>query len=352
MLAALVLLPAPVAAAPPPLVIQNVHFEIPGHALIPGVAAFRASCNVNTSGEPLSLHDNETVRTTISAAPGSCSMILILFGFDVGIPTINTTPIGRSSYYIPGLSLGTLGIADVSLDLQSALNSTSHLANAGVASLERERVDWSSWGAQRLMVQGAHGNGSIVASTLETTFTYALSLGLTIWLAGFQTYQTSLADFGQYAGTPALVTPVSVDLLPHRLTLGPARDVTYQAATLNWTGTVDSDVDHLELWVSGGGTNVSYRIEDRVVSSMTVPLKASTDYRAWIVAEDASGQVVASPVVGFRTLAVPPPTDTTPSPPPVYTEAQANIVVVGTFAFIAVLAALVAYGFGRTRGRV
>jgi hypothetical protein len=144
-----------------------------------------------------------------------------------------------------------------------------------------------------------------------------------------------------------------MDLLPHPLTLGPARGVTYQGATLNWTGTIDSDMDHLELWVEGGGTNVSYRITDRVASAMTVPLKADTAYRSWIVAVDGSGQSVASPVVNFRTLSVPPaPPSTTPAPPPTYTEAQANLIVVGTFGFIAVLAGLVAYGFGRTRGRV
>ncbi len=346
-------MPAPAAASLPPLITQNVHFEIPGHDLIPGVAAFRASCNVNASAEPLALLDNETVRTTLSATPGACSMILILFGFDVGIPTINTTPIGRSSYYIPGLSLGTLGIVDVSLDLQSSLNSTSHVADSAVASVDHEALDWSSWGAQRLVVQGAHGNGSAVSSTLATTFSYALSLGLTIWVAGIQTYQTSLADFGKYAGTPALVAPLSVDLLPHRLTLGPAHDITHAAATLNWTGTIDSDMDHLELWVAGGGTNLSYRIEDRVQSAMTVPLKADTNYRAWIVSVDGSSQETVSAGVSFHTLSTPaPPETTTPTPPPTYTETQANLIVVGTFAFIAVLAALVAYGFGRTRGRV
>ncbi len=346
------ILPAPASAALPPLVSQSVHFEIPGQNLIPNVAAFRASCDITTTGEPLALLDNETVRTAISAAPGACSMILILFGFDVAIPTINTTPIGRNSYYIPGLSFATIGIVDVSLDLQSGLNSTSRPADPAVASVEQENVAWSSWGAQRLVVQGAHGHGSVVASTMETTFTYALSLGLTIWIAGIQAYQTSLADFGKYLGTPSLVTPLSVDLLPHLLVLGPARDVTYQGATLNWTGTVDSDMDHLELWVAGGGTNVSYWIADRVASAMTVPLKADTDYRAWIVAADESGQTVTSPVVSFRTLAVPQPPGTTTPTPPTYTEAQANLVVILTFAFIAVLAALVAYGFGRTRGRV
>lgn len=353
MLTALLVLPAPATAALPPLVVQSVHFEVPGQNLIPGVAAFRASCDVNASGEPLSLLDNQTIRTTISAAPGACSMILILFGVEVGIPTITTTPIGRSSYYIPGLSLGTLGLGDVSLDLQSSLNSTSRVADSGAASLDAEAVNWSSWGAHRLMVQGAHGSGNRIISAINTTFTYSLDLGLTVWIAGIQVYQAGLAAFGAYQGTPALLTPLSVDLLPHRLTLGPAHDVSDHAATLNWTGTIDSDMDHLELWVDGGGLNVSYRITDRVTSAMTVPLKANTDYRSWIVVVDESGQAVASPVVSYRTLTAPvSPPSTTPTPPPTYTEAQANLIVIGTFAFIAVLAALVAYGFGRTRGRV
>ena len=37
--------------------------------------------------------------------------------------------------------------------------------------------------------------------------------------------------------------------------------------------------------------------------------------------------------------------------PPTYTAAQAILIIMLTFAAIAVLAALVAYGFGRTRGR-
>ena len=350
--AAVLLVPAPATAALPPLVSQSVHFEVPGHDLIPGIAAFRASCDVMTTGEPLALLDNETVRTTISAAPGACSMILVLFGFDVAIPTINTTPIGRSTYYIPGLSFATIGIVDVSLDLQTSLNSTSRAVDPAVASIEHEDVDWASWGAQRLVVQGTHGYGSVASSTLETTFTYALSLGLTIWIAGFQAYQTSLADFGQYAGTPTLVTPLSVDLLPHPLVLGPARDVTYQGATLNWTGTVDSDMDHLEIWVTDGTTNVSYRITDRVASAMSVPLRADTTYSVWVVVVDRSDQASWSGGVTFHTLTVPPPTPPPTTTPPTYTESQANVIVVGTFAFIAILGTLVAYGFGRTRGRV
>ncbi len=351
-LVALLLLPMPASATLPDLVTQTVHFDVAGGDLIAGVAAFRASCDLVASGEPLALLDNETVRTTVAASPGPCAMILILFGQDVGIPTITTTPIGRNSYYVPGLSLPTLGLGDVSLDLQTTLNSTSAVSDPAVAAIEPAASTWTAWGAQRLVVQGAHGYGSTKAASLETAFTYGVSLGLTIYVAGVAVYQAGLRDFGGYAGTPDLATTVSVDPLPHPLRLGPARDLTYQGASLNWTGTVDGDLDHLELWVTDGTANVSYRITDRVRSSMAVPLRAETTYRAWIVQVDRGGQGTASNVITFRTLAAPPPTDTTPTTnPPPYTEAQANVIVVLTFAGIAVLAALVAYGFGKTRGK-
>lgn len=351
-LVAVLLFPSSARAAVPELVTQTVHFDVQGGDLVPGVAAFRASCDAVASGEPLALRDNETVRTTVSAAPGNCSMILILFGQDVAIPTITTTPIGRSSYYLPGLSFVSIGIVDVSLDLQSSLNSTSQVADAAAGSVLQEAVTWSSWGAQRLLVQGAHGYGSTLASDLRTNFTYGLSLGLTIWIAGIQAYQAPLRDFGAYLGAPALATPLTVDRLPHPLTIGPARAITDTAAGFNWTGTVDADLDHLELWVTDGTTNVSYRVTDRVASSMDVPLQPETTYHAWVVQVDAGGQRTTSNVITFRTLSTPAPPDTTPTQPPVYTESQANLVVVLTFAFIAILGSLVAYGFGRIRGRV
>ncbi len=351
MLAALVLLPAPARAALPDLVTQTVHFDVQGGDLVANVAAFRASCDAVASGEPLALLDNETVRTTVAAAPGNCSMILILFGRDVAIPTITTTPIGRSSYYIPGLSFVSVGIVDVSLDLQSSLNSTTQVLDAAAGAVAQEEVAWTGWGSQRLVVQGAHRYGDRVASNVQTSFTYALSLGITIWVAGFQAYQVPLHDFGAYVGTPSLTTPLSVDLLPHPLTLGPARDITHEGANLNWTGTVDADMDHLELWVTDGTTNASYRITDRVVSSMDVALRPSTTYRSWVVQVDAGGQRTSSNVVTFQTLAAPAPAETPPPTPPVYTENQANLVVILTFLFIAVLGSLVAYGFGRTRGK-
>ncbi len=346
--AALLVLPAPVSSQLPPLVTETVHFEIPGRDLIPMVAAFRASCDILVSGEPVSLQDNGTARTTVSAAPGPCSMILILFGIDVAIPTINTTPLGESSYFIPGLSLPTLGLADVSLDLISALNSTTRVQDTTAAAVSPNEIQWTAWGAERLVAQGAHGYGDAVTSALVTPFSYALTLALTIYVAGLPVYQTGLAEFGRYVGTPLLSTPLDVDLLPHPLTLGPATRITYGGATLNWTGPVDADADHLELWLTTDHANVSYRIADPHTTALSVDLQPVTTYTARIVSVDRSGQESVSGAVTFRTLTVPSP----PTPgPPTYTESQANLVVVGTFLFIALLAGLVAYGFGRVRGR-
>ncbi len=331
------------------MVAETVHFEVPGRDLISGIAAFRASCDILVSGEPLSLPDNGTARATLLAAPGPCSMVLILFGVEVAIPTINTTPLGESSYFLPGLSLGTLGLADVSLDLVSALNSTSTITDPAAGALSPSEVTWTAWGAQRYVVHGAHAYGGVLATTIETPFSYALTLALTIYVAGLPVYQTGLAEFGRYVGAPALRTPLSVDLVPHPLTLGPATRITYGGASLNWTGAVDGDVDHLELWLTTEHTNVSYRIEEPRSSSLRVDLQPVTTYTAYIVAVDGSGQETVSAPVTFRTLTVPAPSTPTL---PAYTESQANLVVTGTFLFIALLAALIAYGFGRVRGRV
>jgi hypothetical protein len=347
LLAALLVLPTPTAAQLPPLVTQTIHFEVPGHDLIPLVAAFRASCDIVASGEPLALKDNESTRTTIAASPGNCSMILILFGVDVAIPTISTTPMGRSSFYIPGASTISLGVVDVSLDLRTSLNSTAYVGDPNAATLGGQGVDWGTWGATRLVVHGAHGYGGFLASNLTTEFTYSLALGITLWIAGIETYHTDLADFGHYLGDHALVTPLSVDLLPHPLALGPATQVTYAGARLSWTGTVEPDEDHLELWIASGQGNVSYGIEDPHTTGLNVDLRAATTYTARIVAVDHAGQESISPAITFRTLSAPP---AEPSPAPTYTESQANLVVTATFLFIALLAALVGYGFGRLRG--
>ncbi len=344
---ALLILPGPAAAAAPDLTEVTVVFDMPMKDVIPGVAAFRVHCAINASGEALRLLANGSARTTIAGAPGACAMILTLFGIDVGIPTIGTTPLGRSSVYLPGLSVVTLGVVDISLDLMTAMNSTTRVEDAAVAVVAPVETAWPTWGAMRFAIQGADGYGSTAVSRMNTTFSYALALGLTISAVGVTLYHTDLVDLGRYAGVPSLVTAVTVDLLPHPLVLGAASDVTSTGAVLNWTGSVDPDVDHLDLWVTDGTLNRSYRIADPATSRLRIPLEADTAYRAWIVAVDRSGQSSASAVVSFRTLAAPPVNPELPS----NVVAQANGVVVGTVAAAAALLVFIAFLLGEIRGR-
>jgi len=346
-LTALLLLPGIAAGAAPELTEVTVDFTMPARDVIAGVASFRAQCALAASGEALRLLANETARTTVAAGPAACTMVLNLLGFDVTIPTINTTPLGRSSVYIPGLSIISLGVVDVSIDLMTALNSTTRVADAGVASAGPAELAWPTWGAQRLTVHGADGYGGAVTSDLNTTFTYSLSLGLTVLALGVTMYHTDFVDLGRYAGRPSLVTPVTVDLIPHPLLLGTPTQVTSSGATLNWTGTVDPDVDHLELWITDGTLNVSYRIAAPQASRLVVPLLADTSYRAWVVAVDGAGQSSSSGIVAFRTAPTPSATPTSPTD----VVSQANGVVVGTVAAAAALLVFIAFLLGEVRGR-
>ncbi len=346
-LSTLLLLPGTAVSAASDLTEVTVAFTMPARDVIAGVASFRAQCDIAASGEALQLLANESVRTTVAATPGACEMILNLLGFDVTIPTINTTPLGRSSVYIPGLSVVTLGVVDLSIDLMTAMNSTSRVADGAVAAVEPLELAWITWGAQRLNVHAAGGYGSVAASELNTTFTYGLSLGLTVSALGVTLYHTDLVDLGRYAGQPSLVTSVRVDLFPPPLTLGAPTQLTSTGAVFSWTCTVEDDMDHLELWVTDGTLNVSYRIEDPHALRLAVPLKADTNYRAWILVVDLSGQSSSSSVVSFRTAAT---TPVAPQPP-TDVVSQANGVLVGTVAAAAAFLVFIAFLLGEIRGR-
>jgi len=283
------------------LVTQDVHFEIPQTDLIPNVAAVRASCNVTASGEPLALRANETARTTIGAAPGPCSIVLVLFGLDVGLPLVNTTPLGRSSFFIPGIATATFGLVDVTLDLVTSLNSTTRVEDPRLATVDPTDVAWSAWGIALLDVQAADGFGSNATSALNTTFVYTMALAVSVFALSVEIFHADLTAIGSVIGTPSLRTDLSVDLRPHALVLGPLSEVRHDGATFAWAGSVDPDVDHLELFVTDGTRNASYRLGP-AASTVSVPLVPSTHYTAWIVAVDGSGQATPSNVIVFVSL--------------------------------------------------
>lgn len=337
-LSILALAPPIAAASPNALDSANVHFEVPATDLIPMVAAVRASCDVNASGEPIVLLANGTARSTLAASPGPCAIALILFGQEVVLPVFNTTPIGTNSFYLPGISTVSLGIVDLSIDLVTRLNSTSRIAS-GIANVAPEEIPWSSWGARRILLHGEDGMGSVAESEMNTTFTYTLSLALTVYALSIPVYHVDLVQIGSFAGSPSLVTGVSVDLRPHALLLNAPTAVSYDRATFGWTGTVDSDVDHLELRLTGPSTDVSYVLPATAVRA-EVLLRPSTQYVVRIVAIDQAGQAASSEAVEFDSAGAPAPA----------VIAQGSPAIMWTLVALAVLLGIVGYATGFLRG--
>ena len=325
------------------LVFARVHFDVPQADLIPGAAAVRASCDVNASGETLVLLAGDSERSTIAASPGPCAIAVLLVGVDVTLPVFNTTPLGKSSFYIPGISTVTLGIVDLSVDLVTSLNATSRVAD-GIADVLPDETVWTGWGAKRILVRGEDGVGSVATSKLNTTFTYTMSLGLTVYALSIEVYHLNLARIGSFAGAPSLVTDLSVDLRPHALRLDVPAGVAFDRATLSWSGIVDSDIDHLELWLTDGAADVSYRLA-AAATAAEVTLRPSTHYDARIVSVDGSGQRAVSPAVGFDTPAGP----GSGAAPGV--EAQGSAVFAWTMVTLAGLSGVVGFAWGFLRGR-
>lgn len=320
----------------------DVHFEVPQRDLITNVAAVRASCNLTASGEPLTVLANGSARSTLAASPGPCTIVLVLVGNDIALPVFNTTPLGRSSFYLPGISTVTLGIVDLSVDLVTSLNSTSRVED-GIADVVPREIAWPTWGAERILVHGEDGLGSVVDSSLNTTFTYRMWLALTVYGFSIELYHVDLGEIGSVAGTPSLRTAVAVDLRPHALVLGPAEGTRSDGATLSWSGTVDVDVHHLELWLVDASGNVTVRLS-LTATRANVILRPSTAYQAWIVPIDRAGQATPSNRIAFESLAAP-------------VDGGSSVGGLGTSAFtwtmvaLAVLAGIVGYAVGFLRGR-
>lgn len=333
---------SPSAAGAPAddLVSADIHFAVTQTDLIAGVAAVRASCSVNASGEPLAVLANGTARSTIAVAPGPCSIVLVLFGVDVGLPVFNTTPLGRSSFFIPGVATVSLGLADLTVDLVTSLNSTTRVAS-GIADVDAPEMDWRSWGAQRFHVRGIDDVGSVVSGELNTTFTYSMSVALTVYALSIEVYHVDLAAIGSFVGAPSLLTDLSVDLRPHALSLDAPTEVTHDRAWFSWTGTVDADVDHLELRLTDATGEMSIRLAPSVRRAEAV-LRPSTAYEARIVSVDAGGQAVPSNPVTFASAAA-------PASAPL--EAQGNPALTWTLVALAALAGVVGFAVGNLRRR-
>lgn len=337
-------LPASAQANPADdFVTATVRFDIPRKDLIPGIAAVRARCDVAASGEPLTVLANGSARSTLGVSEGPCSIILVLAGVDVALPLLNTTPLGMRSFYLPGVSTVTLGVVDLSIDLVTSVDSESRVEDGSGEVIPRN-LSWIAWGAQRIRVHGADGFGSVVETTINTTFTYRMSLALSVYALSVRLYHMDLVEIGSSTGTPSLMTELSMDLRPHPLALDPADGIRHDRATVSWSGAIDADVDHLELWLTDGTSNVSLRLAPTAPAA-EVLVRPSTSYRAWIVAVDRSGQGTPSNGLQFESASA--PTGGNPSAVGPLTAAP----LTWTLIALVGLAGVMGYAFGAFRNR-
>jgi hypothetical protein len=321
--------------------VATIRFEIAERDLIPGIAAVRAVCDVRASGEALTLRSNESEHSTLAVTSGPCSIVLALAGIDLAIPVLNATPLGTRSFYLPGVATATIGIVDVSLDLVASLHSTSWIED-GIGGVLPQEILWQAWGAHRIHAQGHDGFGGVARSHLRTDFTYRMSLALSVYALSLRLYHVDLAEIASVVGTTSLATPFAVDLRPGPLVLAPAEDIRHDRATLSWRGSVESDVDRLELWLSDGRSEGMVRLPASA-STSEVLLRPTTAYRAWIVSVDSSGQGTPSNEIAFESTAAP-----ADAPPLASLGGQA---LTGTLVALAIGLALVGYALGVRRGK-
>lgn len=286
------------------LVTERIRFALYGADLIAGVAAVNAACEVVASGETLELLGGAVDGTSVAVAPGPCTITLILFGMEVPLPIVNTTPLGVHSFYLPGLAIVTLSLVDVSVDLVSSLNATSRVTDPRAATLVPERHTWTAWGARRIAVQASDATGGRIATEIDTEFTWSVSLGLTVWALSVPLYHIGLTSLGAIRGTPTLATPLVVDLRPPPLDLRGPEDLSHDGATFRWNRTLMADADHLELWVDDGSNRLAHHLAPTTTETR-VALGPDTAYEVWLDVVDEAGQRGTSERISFDAPSAP-----------------------------------------------
>jgi len=306
-----------------------VSFGVPRREVAPGFDV-EAACGVVASYEGLAVRDGETDETFLALSPGSCEITVYVLGVGIAVPIMNSAPIGRTSYLIPGVGGITLGLADVSIDLLVSVDARQASEVDGLA-VTPTSASWSRWGATTLAASASMGStGSTMHLGLQFNVTMSLSVGVTVYAFGIPLYSASLASIGTVEGTPALDIPVVVDLKPSAVTAS-AWGPRHAAVRVNWTQNTDDDFAYVRIVVAPvGGAGTVFLVEDPAATSTDLPAFPATDYTIEVSIVDRGGQVSDVSSVTART----PPENVRSAPEPP-----------GVLGFVAV-SLLVGFGLG------
>ena len=277
-----------------------VSFGIPRREVAPGLDV-AAACGVVAAYEGLALRDGGTDETFLALSPGPCEITVYVLGAGIALPIVNSAPIGRTSYLIPGVGGITLGLADVSIDLLVSVDARQTSEVDGLA-VTPTSASWSRWGTTTFAV-AASMDSTVSTRHLGLPFnvTMNLSVGVSVFAFGIRLYSAALASLGAAEGTPALDIPVVVDLKPSAVTAS-AWGPTHAAIRVNWTQNTDDDFAYVRIVVApDGGTATVFLVEDSAATSTEVPAFPATDYRIEVSVVDRGGQVSDVSTVTVRT---------------------------------------------------
>jgi len=203
------LTPSPLASASNEILQQSVSFGLP-KTDAQSWLAMSATCGVAATYERLSLAFEESVDTFLNMAPGSCDITVYVLGIAVPIPILNSTPLGRNFFRIPGFATLTLGVADLSVDLVTVLAANRDETNPEF--IAPSSLSWPIWGMQVFSVTDRFDGEK------DTLLTYvphlSFSLGASVFILGVQVYGTDIVQLSDIAGTPSVAIPISAHRAP------------------------------------------------------------------------------------------------------------------------------------------
>lgn len=282
----------------------GVSFGIPRRELVTGLDV-AVGCDVSASHGTLAVRDGGTAETFLAMAPGPCAITVYLFGAPIALPILNSTPIGRSSYMIPGVGGLTFGLADVSVDLVLRIGArlTGEVEGLVVAPAE---ASWTRWGATALAVASTMGRtGSTVREELPFNVTMNLSVGVGVHALGIRVLSRELASLGEVTGTPSVNVPVHIDLKPSAVQ-ATAWGRAHTTIRVNWTPTADDDIASYRIVATSEyGPATVFLVDDPSALSTEIPALPAVDYRIDVSVVDRGGQVSEVSSVTVRTPAEP-----------------------------------------------
>ncbi len=284
----------------------TVDFGVPRTQIVSGLD-FEAACQVAASAANIAVIDGQASNSFISVSPGACAITVYVLGIPISLPVLNETPLGRYSFYIPGVSGFTFGLADVSIDLVTGLFA-NYTGSSPILSSAPSGLTWSTWGASPVTIV-AHSGGEGDSLSLQAPYTLSMTfaVGVSVFVLGLAVWSVNLASLGSIAGTPAVPIPISVDLRPTRVAVTGGWAPSPYLLQVNWTPNTDADFARYRVSVQDAQSQYAYAVYSQAASTLTIPASPGRTYNVTVEAIDQSGLISTSSMLTIPTPSAPPP---------------------------------------------